>query len=78
MSNQRVCSWIDSNNESLLARISLSALIFGISPLSALQSHLPLLYLGGSALSCLEITTSTWDLRVGLAREDGLLTLSRS
>ena len=36
--------------------------------LSALQSHLPLLYLGSSALSCLEITTLTWDLRVSALR----------
>ena len=64
MSSQQICGWIDSNGESLLAGISLSALMFGILPLSALQSHIPLFYLGSSALSCLEISTSTWDLRV--------------
>ena len=56
MSNQRICGWIDSDDESLLAGISLSALMSGISPLSALQSHLASLYLGGSALSYLGIT----------------------
>ena len=64
MSNQRICGWIDSNDESLLAEISLSALMSGILPLSALQSHLPSLYLRSSGLSCLEILTSTWDLKV--------------
>ena len=64
MSNQRICGWIDSNDESLVAEISISALMPGILPLSVLQSHLPPLYLGSIALSCLEITTSTWNLRV--------------
>ena len=68
MSNQRICGWIDSNDESLLAGIRLLAPMSGISPLSALQSHLPPLYLGSSALSCLEILTSTWDLRVTALR----------
>ena len=64
MSNQRICGWIDSNDESLLAGINFSALMSRISPLSALQSHLLPLYLGSSALSCLEIATLTWDVRV--------------
>ena len=33
MSNQRICGWIDSNDEFLLTEISLSALIIGISAL---------------------------------------------
>ena len=64
MSNQGICGWIDSNDESLFAWISLLVLMSRISPLSALQSHLSPIYLGSSELSCLEILTLTWDLRV--------------
>ena len=64
MFNQRICGQIDSNDESLLEEISLSALMSRISPLSTLQYHLPPLYLESSALSYLEITTSTWGLRM--------------
>ena len=69
MPNKRICGWIDSNDDSLLTEISLSALISRISPLSALQSHIPSLYLGSSALSCLEITTSVWDLDLKISHE---------
>ena len=41
---------------------SLSALMYGNSPLLALQSHLPLYYLGNGALSYMKRAVWSWDL----------------
>ena len=49
----------------------------GFRPLSALHSHLSLLYLGSNALTYLEATTSTWFLDLTTSHE-GTIYLCRS
>ena len=49
---------------------SFSALMSGNSPMSALQSHLPLHYLGSGALSSLKGAVCSWDLDMAISCEE--------